>query len=101
MVIRWTPLARKSLQDIYQFYLPQTGQEKAREIISQIKEETDYLLIFPELGACEEIEGTKTIYRYIVKNNCKLYYTVTPQYIRINFIWDTRRNPEYLREYLK
>lgn len=101
MVIRWTPLARKSLQDIYQFYYPKTGRIKALQIVSEIEKETEYLLIFPELGACEEIGNKKTFYRYIIKNNCKLYYTIHPEYIRINFIWDTRRNPEYLRQYLK
>lgn len=50
MVIRWTPLAKKSLKDIYNFYLPETGRTKALEIVQRIKNETNYLLTFPEMG---------------------------------------------------
>ncbi|NDV58421.1 type II toxin-antitoxin system RelE/ParE family toxin [Bacteroides sp. 519] len=100
MVIKWTPLARRSLKDVYLFYLPQTGKKKALEIINQIKDETNYLLIFPEMGAFEVIDEIKTPYRYIIKNKCKLYYSVLSDYIRVDFVWDTRRNPEYLRQYL-
>jgi len=90
MVIRWTSLAQKSLRDIYQFYLPQMGREKALGIVSQIKDEANYLLIFPELGAYEDIKGVEKAYRYIIKNNCKLYYTITSKYIRINPVWGYR-----------
>lgn len=100
MVIRWTPLAKSSLKEIYSFYLPQAGKKKALEIVTQIKEETRYLLSFPEIGMTEEIEGEKTSYRYLLKKHIKIYYTIKKQYIRIDFVWDTRRNPTYLRNIL-
>lgn len=100
MVITWTPLAVDSLKDIYLFYLPQTGRAKAREIVNQIRLETRYLLIFPELGALELSDSLLEGYRYIVKNHCKIYYTVHPDHISIALVWDTRRNPELLRRYL-
>lgn len=97
MVIRWTPLAKKSLKDIYNFYLPETGRTKALEIVQRIKNETNYLLTFPEMGMKEELDGKLSSYRSIVKDHCKIYYTMEKKYIRIALVWDTRRNPELLR----
>lgn len=97
MVIKWTPLAKKSLKDIYRFYLPDTGRNKAFEIVQQIKDETNYLLTFPEMGMREELDGKLSTYRSIVKNHCKIYYTIEKKYIRIALVWDTRRNPDTLR----
>lgn len=101
MVIQWTPQAVKSLADIYHFYLPETGRTKALAIVSELREATKYLLIFPEMGAIEYVDGEPTAYRYLVKNHCKIYYTVQTTYIRIAFVWDTRRNPRLLSLYLK
>lgn len=100
MVIRWTPLAKNSLRDIYLFYLPQTGKKKALEIVTETRNETIYLLTFPEIGMIEEIEGEKTSHRYLLKKHIKIYYTIKKQYIRIDFVWDTRRDPAYLRNIL-
>lgn len=97
MVIKWTPLAKKSLKDIYLFYLPGTGRTKALEITQRIKDEANYLLTFPEMGMREELDGKSSSYRSIVKDHCKIYYTIEKKYIRIALIWDTRRNPESLR----
>lgn len=97
MVIRWTPLAKKSLKDIYNFYLPETGRTKALEIVQRIKNETNYLLTFPEMGMKEDLDGKLSSYRSIVKDHCKIYYTIEKKYIRIALVWDTRRNPELLR----
>lgn len=101
MVVTWTPLAVNSLNDIYRFYLPQTGRNKALQIVEEIRNETRYLLIFPELGAIEQSDSLPDNYRYIIKNCCKIYYTVHSDHINIALVWDTRRNPEHLREYIK
>lgn len=97
MVIKWTPLARKSLKDIYNFYLPDTGRTKALEIVQRIKDETNYLLTFPEMGMREKLDGKLSKYRSIIKDHCKIYYTIEKKHILIALIWDTRRNPESLR----
>lgn len=98
MVIKWSPLAIDSLRNIYEFYLSQIGQEKAYEIISELRNETRYLLIFPEIGSTEMIDNVDYGYRYIVKRHCKIYYTIHSEYIRIAFIWDTRRDPLLLKQ---
>lgn len=97
MVIKWSPLAKKSLKDIYLFFLPDTGKTKAKEIVQRIKDEANYLLTFPEMGMREEIDGKLSSYRSIIRNHCKIYYTIEKKYIRIALVWDTRRNPETLR----
>lgn len=97
MVIKWSPLAKKSLKDIYLFFLPDTGKTKAKEIVQRIKDEANYLLTFPEMGMREEVDGKLSSYRSIIRNHCKIYYTIEKKYIRIALVWDTRRNPETLR----
>lgn len=97
MVIKWSPLAKKSLKDIYLFYLPDTGKTKAKEIVQRIKDEANYLLTFPEMGMREEVDGKLSSYRSIIRNHCKIYYTIEEKYIRIALVWDTRRNPDTLR----
>ena len=101
MVIKWSPLARRSLKEIYQFYLPKTGKEKAYAIVAELKRETRYLLIFPEMGKKEAPDiNAPYDYRYIVKGHYKIYYLILPQYILIGLVWDTRRNPESLTKLL-
>lgn len=100
MVIRWTKQAVDSLKMIYQFYLPSVGRNKALKIISSIRQETNYLLLFPQMGQVEYIQSESLQYRYIVKDHCKIYYTIHPQYIRIAFVWDTRQDPKQLAQYL-
>lgn len=97
MVIKWSPIAKKSLKDIYLFYLPDTGKTKAKEIVQRIKDEANYLLTFPEMGMREEVDGKLSSYRSIIRNHCKIYYTIEKKYIRIALVWDTRRNPDTLR----
>lgn len=100
MVIRWTKQAVDSLKIIYRFYLSTAGRDKALEIISAIRQETNYLLLFPKMGQVEYIQPEFSRYRYIVKGHCKIYYTIHPQYIRIAFVWDTRQDPKQLAQYL-
>lgn len=100
MVIRWSKQAVESLKDVYRFYLPQAGAETARRIVEDIRTETRYLLVFPEMGSREVIDGKPTDYRYIVKRHCKIFYLVCPDYVLIAFVWDTRRNPQYLEALL-
>lgn len=100
MVIKWTPLAVQSLRDIFDFYVPQTGHDKALQIVAALRDETRYLLIFPEMGRRESIEGIDKGYRSIIKDNFKIYYTIQSKYILISLVWDTRRNPNLLKRHL-
>lgn len=100
MVVKWSPIAKRNLQDIYYFYLPDTGRKKALEIVKWIKDETKYLLIAPQAGPFEIIDDKQTSYRYLIKRHWKIYYTVEDKYIRIAFVWDTRRDPQMLRRLL-
>ncbi len=101
MVIKWSPLALQTLKEIYQFYLPKTGKEKAQAIVTDLKRETRYLLIFPEMGRKEPVDIPIYNYRYIVaKKHYKIYYIVFPTYILIGPVWDTRRNPDLLTQLL-
>lgn len=43
MVIRWTPQAVRSLKEIYQFYLPETGRAKALSIVSELRDTIRYI----------------------------------------------------------
>lgn len=83
MVIRWSKQAIESLRNIFRFYQPQTGADTARRIVREIQNETRYLLIFPEMGSREIINGQPSDYRYIVKHHCKIFYLIYADHVLI------------------
>ena len=52
------------------------------------------------MGSREIINGQPSDYRYIVKHHCKIFYLIYADHVLIAFIWDTRRNPQYLESLL-
>ena len=88
MVIKWSPLAIQSLEEVYDFYLAQADATIAHRIITEIRQETRYLLI-------------STMYRYVIKHHHKILYTIKKDCILIAYVWDTRRDPKTLAKILK
>lgn len=101
MVIKWSPLAIQSLEEVYDFYLAQADATIAHRIITEIRQETRYLLIFPTIGSVHEQNGKATMYRYVIKHHHKILYTIKKNCILIAYVWDTRRDPKTLAKILK
>lgn len=101
MVIKWSPVAINSLEEVYNFYLAQANATVAHRIIMEIRQEVRYLLIFPTIGSVQEQNGKATQYRYILKQHHKILYTIKQDCIIIAYVWDTRRNPKTLAKILK
>ena len=54
------------------------------------------------MGTIEECTTAREVpYRYLVEKHCKIYYTVEADFIYIALIWDTRRDPKKLFQYLE
>ncbi|HJA83823.1 MAG TPA: type II toxin-antitoxin system RelE/ParE family toxin [Candidatus Bacteroides intestinavium] len=101
MVIKWSPLAIHGLEEVYNFYLNQANEAVAQRVITEIRQETRYLLIFPTIGSIHGQNGKATPYRYIIKHHHKILYTIKEDCILIAYVWDTRRNPKTLAKILK
>ena len=101
MVIKWSPLAIHGLEEVYNFYLNQANEAVAQRVITEIRQETRYLLIFPTIGSIHGQNGKVTPYRYIIKHHHKILYTIKEDCILIAYVWDTRRNPKTLAKILK
>ena len=67
MVIKWSPLAIHGLEEVYNFYLNQANEAVAQRVITEIRQETRYLLIFPTIGSIHGQNGKATPYRYIYR----------------------------------
>ena len=101
MVIKWSPLAISSLEEVYNFYMNQANETVAQRIIAEIRQETRYLLIFPAMGSVHEQNGKTTPFRYVIKHHHKILYAIKEDCILIAYVWDTRRNPKTLAKILK
>lgn len=63
------------------------------KLLSEIKNATQVLCDFPEIGKPTDIENI----RVYVMGNYSIFYTNNDIEIRIIVFWDNRQNPEVLR----
>jgi len=102
MVIIWLPLAEESLEDIFLFY-EEKSLQVARTIISDIRQATKQLSIFPEMAAVEQFlsERPEIFRSLVVRQTYKIVYFIKNQCIYIADIWDCRQNPNTLVKRVK
>ena len=90
MKILWTNNAKVNLTNI--------RKNHSKHIASKINSITKDLLIFPLMGQIEDfLLDYKVDFRYLVEGNYKIIYWINGEIIRISSIFDTRQNPEKLK----
>lgn len=97
--IFWTQFAEDKLQDI--FYKHTANEKIARKIISEIVDKTIDLDKNPNIGQIEELLLERSQeFRYLVSSNYKIIYYINLESKRIVIanVFDTRKNPEKLKE---
>jgi toxin ParE1/3/4 len=94
----WTETARLQLEDIFDFYSSRAGLLTAKKIVKQIIDRTIQLENSPHSGTKEPmLSERKFEYRYLVQGNYKIIYRIEGNYIMIAVVFDTRQNPEKLK----
>ena len=97
--IVWLEKAEENLYDIFLYYQYKATIETARKITLSIIESADVLKKKPFVGQQEELlKGRKILYRYLVKDNYKLIYSVDEKHVYIHLVFDARQNPDKLKK---
>lgn len=98
IVIRWTPFALRSLDEIYNFIVQEArSTSPAEKFIGKVFNRTDQLKYFPLSGQEEVFLAQKGIKcHYLVEGNYKIIYEYMDdkKLIVILDVFNTSRNPE-------
>jgi len=94
----WSPTSRAHLKAILSYYNSRNqSTEYSQKLAKNIQKATAQLAQYPTLGK-EYKESPKV--RYLTLHPFQVYYEVLPEAIHILFLWDSRRNPEDLKQFL-
>ena len=102
MKVFWTKLALDSLSETYNYYTNNVGVNIASNIRDSILSSTNQLEKYSLSGQIEEFlmdldEG----HRYVIRGNYKIIYKIQNQKVYITDVFDTRQNPERLKNRIK
>ena len=98
IIIEWSELAEKQLNEIYDYYLFETNPGTAKRIINRIIERVEILYKNPFSGPKEELlTEYPEEFRYLVESNYKIIYWIEKELIIIASVFDCRQNPEKMK----
>ena len=95
----WTTRATKDLQKTIQFYIELYGKQKARQIATELRQQTKALnrnnIDVTASGSIDEtFSHLKHTYRKLNHHHCKITYRIGKSKIYIVRVFDTRQNPK-------
>jgi toxin ParE1/3/4 len=99
IIIEWSELSAKHLQNIYNYYLAEAGNRVADKIINEIITRVDILYQNPFAGAKEELLAEyPEEFRYLVAGNYKVIYWIEKNIITVASVFDCRQNPVKMKK---
>ena len=103
MKIIWTKRAYQSWLDAAKYIRQEFGQGALEKFQDNTHQWETVLESMPQSGIVEPLlKGMKKEYRSIViRKQNKLIYTIEKEHIKIDDLWDTRREPQQLKKGLK
>jgi toxin ParE1/3/4 len=99
MKLVYTAQALISLEEALGFIAPEVSFEKLTEIKDQILDAADTLLLQPFKGQEEPyLEHLGLGHRRLVESHYKIIYKVVGEYIYITDIFDSRQDPDKMKD---
>ncbi len=99
MKVLWTKSALTSLYYIYKYYCENVSITIAYKVRDNILAVTSQLEKHVHIGQIEELlKEMEGGHRYIVKDNYKIIYKIQTNKIYITDIFDTRPDPDKIKE---
>lgn len=94
--LRWDPIAKEQITEIFKFYKERYGYKTAKKITDAIRRSSKRLKEQPLLGFREPLLLSNPLgYRSLIEGNYKIVYCLEKDnYIRIAAIFDCRQNPD-------
>ena len=94
----WTQTALNNLEDIFEYHKFKASTNIARKLVKKIVSSTILIQKNPKIGRVEELlRHRKFEYRFIIVGNYKIIYWIESNYIKIATVFDTRQNPEKIK----
>ncbi|MFN0037637.1 MAG: type II toxin-antitoxin system RelE/ParE family toxin [Saprospiraceae bacterium] len=95
--VTWTLPAIAALRDIYDFIRPDSP-EGAKRVVTELVSLGNSLSTLPSRNPVEVLLADEpVVYRFAVKWNYKIIYTIESEDVMIVEVFDTRRDPRRLR----
>lgn len=99
MKVLWTKTALASLYDIYKYYRENVSITIACKIRDNILAVSRQLEKHSLIGQIEEsLKEMEEGHRYIIKDNYKIIYKIQTNTIYITDVFDTRQDPDKIKE---
>lgn len=93
--LKWSKRATASFNHIEAFLLNEWGEGSVRSFVVKLSRVNQLLKQFPRLGQLQDQPGLRAI---VVILQIILFYRVAPGYIILVDIFDTRRNPDTMKD---
>ncbi len=95
MEVEITSWAKLCLKEIYDYYLEETTEDKAKEITNQIVEKALSLDHMPNRGRVdEELRVLGKGHRYVIERHYRIIYRVEKGMIYVTDIFSSWQDPE-------
>jgi toxin ParE1/3/4 len=99
MKIKFLPNAKDRLDSIFQYYVDKGLRKIGRKIRAKIIAKTLILQEFPHAGPEDEyLKLFSSGHRYLVEGDFKIIYKIVNDEVLIIEIFDTRQDPEKIKE---
>ncbi|MDR2887576.1 MAG: type II toxin-antitoxin system RelE/ParE family toxin [Bacteroidales bacterium] len=102
MVVRWSDVAMERMENIFNYYLNNTGHNTAAKIVAKIHKSASALADMPFMAPVEEsLQGRTFTYRSLtVSRIFKVVYFIDEkaECVVVATIHDCRRNPAKLQD---
>lgn len=99
MKVLWTKSALASLYDIYKYYKDNVSIIIACKIRDFVLSSAGQIEKYSHSGQIEELlKGLEGGHRFIIRSNYKIIYKIKNDKIYITDVFDTRQNPEKIKE---
>jgi toxin ParE1/3/4 len=95
MKVKWTGPARRDLVELHE-YLLLRDPVAARRYVKAVREASDQLEQFPELGARFDPRPLEGEFRSVVVRNHRLIYRLDTDAVVVFRLWDCRQDPDAL-----
>ena len=89
----WTDESLSDLEVIYDF-IAERSPRSAKKVIQSILSRTHQLETFPQSGSAQKIDLiVNREYRYLIKGNYKIVYSLDDKVLYVESVVDTRQDP--------
>jgi plasmid stabilization system protein ParE len=99
MEVAWSDLAIDSLTEVIAYIENKFGKRVALSIRQLIETSVNKQSLYPNGGIPYTFayKGKQISVRYIIVKRSKIFYTIYRAKLVVILVWDTRRDPEFLR----